>query len=227
VQFIGIIRSNDPFRVAEISFLRIDETADSVTLRDNVDGGEPRGASPRSLYKRVGHPHRRPHTQTGAIVTQEPQTDSLATRRGVLAGVGLVGLAGALTACGAGASSSGTTAAGTTPAAPAAPAGGGGASSAAVASALTPTSQVPVGGGKIFPGPKVVVTQPTAGDFKAFSAVCTHAGCIVNQISNGTIDCPCHGSQYSITTGDVLAGPAPKPLPAMQIKVSGDSIFLE
>ncbi|HEY1819242.1 MAG TPA: Rieske (2Fe-2S) protein [Trebonia sp.] len=162
-------------------------------------------------------------------MTQEPQTDSLATRRGVLAGVGLVGLAGALTACGAGASSSGTTAAGTTPAAPAAPAApaGGGASSAVAASALTATSQVPVGGGKIFPGPKVVVTQPTAGDFKAFSAVCTHAGCIVNQISGGTIDCPCHGSQYSITTGDVLAGPAPKPLPAMQIKVSGDSIFLE
>ena len=57
----------------------------------------------------------------------------------------------------------------------------------------------------IFPGPQVVVTQPTAGEFKAFSAVCTHMGCIVNQISNGTIDCPCHGSQYSITTGDVVA----------------------
>ena len=65
-----------------------------------------------------------------------------------------------------------------------------------------------------------------AGDFKAFSGVCTHMGCIVNQISDGTIDCPCHGSQYSITTGDVVAGPPPRPLPAKQIRVSGGSIFL-
>ena len=171
-------------------------------------------------------------------MTHEPQTDSLATRRGVLAGVGLVGLASAITACGGGAASSAPAAgnAGTTPAAPgsAAPAGAGagssaagGASSAPAANALAATSQIPVGSGMIFSGPQVVVTQPSAGEFKAFSAVCTHMGCIVSQVSNGTIDCPCHGSQYSITTGDVVAGPAPKPLPAKQIKVSGGSIFLD
>ena len=164
-------------------------------------------------------------------MTHEPQTDSLATRRGVLAGVGLVGLAGAITACGAGAASSAPAAgnAGTTPAAPgsAAPAGSGAGSSAPAANALATTSQIQVGSGMIFSGPQVVVTQPSAGEFKAFSAVCTHMGCIVSQVSNGTIDCPCHGSQYSITTGDVVAGPAPKPLPAKQIKVSGGSIFLE
>ena len=165
-------------------------------------------------------------------MTHEAQADSLATRRGVLAGVGLVGLASAITACGAGTSS--TTAAGnaaTTPAAAgsttASSAAAGGASSSAGAKALAATSQIPVGSGMIFPGPQVVVTQPTAGEFKAFSAICTHMGCIVNQISNGTIDCPCHGSQYSITTGDVVAGPAPRPLPAKQIKVSGGSVFLE
>jgi nitrite reductase/ring-hydroxylating ferredoxin subunit len=146
-------------------------------------------------------------------VTQEPHEDSLATRRGVLAGVGLVGLAGAITACGAGGSSS-SAAAG-----PAASSGGGG--------ALTGTSDIPVGGGKIFDAQLVVVTQPSAGQFKAFSAVCTHLGCTVNQIANGRIDCPCHGSEYSITDGAVLAGPAPRPLPAKQIKVTGDSIFLE
>jgi nitrite reductase/ring-hydroxylating ferredoxin subunit len=149
----------------------------------------------------------------------------------MLAGVGLVGLASAITACGAGASSSTPAAGGaattTGGAGTAAPAGSAGGGSAAAASALAATSKVPVGSGMIFPGPQVVVTQPTAGDFKAFSAVCTHMGCIVNQISNGTIDCPCHGSQYSITTGDVVSGPAPRPLPAKQIKVSGDSIFLE
>jgi len=159
-------------------------------------------------------------------VTQEPQTDSLATRRGVLAGVGLVGLAGAITACGASASSSGAAAAGSTQAAAASGATAGAGASSTGASALAATSQIPVGSGKIFTGPQVVVTQPTAGDFKAFSAVCTHLGCIVNQIGNGTIDCPCHGSQYSITTGDVVAGPAPRPLPAKQIRVSGGSIFL-
>ena len=165
-------------------------------------------------------------------MTHEPQTDSQATRRGVLAGVGLVGLASAITACGAGTSS--TQAAGnaaTTPAAAgsmtASSAAAGGASSSAGAKALAATSQIPVGSGMIFPGPQVVVTQPTAGEFKAFSAVCTHMGCIVNQISDGTIDCPCHGSQYSITTGDVVTGPAPRPLPAKQIKVSGGSVFLE
>jgi nitrite reductase/ring-hydroxylating ferredoxin subunit len=153
-------------------------------------------------------------------VTQEPQTDSLATRRGMLAGVGLVGLAGVITACGAGGSSS-------------APAAGQGASSASAAgsasagNALAATSAIPVGSGTIFTGPKVVVTQPTAGEFKAFSAICTHMGCIVSQVANGTIDCPCHGSQYSIATGAVVGGPAPMPLPAENIKVSGGSIFLE
>jgi Rieske Fe-S protein len=164
-------------------------------------------------------------------LTHEAQADSLATRRGVLAGVGLVGLASAISACGAGTSSS--TAAGnaaTTPAAAGSTASGaaaGGASGSTGAKALAATSQIPVGSGMIFPGPQVVVTQPTAGEFKAFSAICTHMGCIVNQISNGTIDCPCHGSQYSIATGDVVTGPAPRPLPAKQIKVSGGSVFLE
>ena len=93
-------------------------------------------------------------------------------------------------------------------------------------SALATTSEIPVGSGKIFTSEKVVVTQPNSGDFKAFSAVCTHMGCIVSTISNGTIDCPCHGSQYSISTGAVVGGPAPSPLPAQAIKVTGSNIFL-
>jgi nitrite reductase/ring-hydroxylating ferredoxin subunit len=154
-------------------------------------------------------------------VTQEPQTDSATTRRGVLAGVGLVGLASAITACGAGSSSSATA---TGNGAASTPAAG---TSSAAAGALATTSSIPVGSGTIFTARQVVVTQPSAGEFKAFSAVCTHMGCIVNQINDGTIDCPCHGSQYSIKTGAVVAGPAPRPLPAKQIKISGGSIFLE
>ena len=165
-------------------------------------------------------------------MTQEPQRDTRATRRGMLAGVGLVGLAGAVSACSSGGSSSsaagtgaGAASASTAPAsapssAPASANGGG------AANALATTSEIPVGSGKIFTEQKVVVTQPTSGDFKAFSAVCTHMGCIVSQISNGTIDCPCHGSQYSIKNGAVVAGPAPSPLPAEAIKVSGTSIIL-
>jgi Rieske Fe-S protein len=167
-------------------------------------------------------------------VTQEPHKDSLATRRGMLAGVGLVGLAGAITACGAsGSSSSAATGTSSTPggaatatvpsASSSASASGGGRASGALSS----TSAIPVGGGKIFPTQLVVVTQPKAGEFKAFTAVCTHMGCTVNQISDGKIECPCHGSEYSIDSGDVLRGPAPKPLAAKSIKVTGDSIFLE
>ena len=172
-------------------------------------------------------------------MTQEPHKDSLATRRGVLAGVGLVGLAGAITACSSSgssmsaavadpATSSGAGGATATSAAASAPASASsGSAGGTAAGALTATSDIPVGGGKIFATQLAVVTQPTAGEFKAFSAVCTHMGCTVSQIANGRIDCPCHGSEYSITDGAVLAGPAPKPLPAKTIKVTGDSIFLE
>ena len=166
-------------------------------------------------------------------MTQEPRKDSLATRRGVLAGVGLVGLAGAITACGSNGSSmsaavadpatSGGTGAMSSAAASAPTSAAGG----SAAGALAATSDIPIGGGKIFDTQLTVVTQPTAGEFKAFSAVCTHMGCTVSQIANGRIDCPCHGSEYSITDGALLAGPAPRPLPAKPIKITGDSIFLE
>jgi Rieske Fe-S protein len=88
------------------------------------------------------------------------------------------------------------------------------------------TSEIPVGGGKIFADDKLVVTQPSSGDFKAFSAVCTHAGCVVSRIADGTIDCPCHGSRYSIEDGSVEDGPAPKPLPEKTVTVSpaGDTL---
>jgi len=161
-------------------------------------------------------------------VTQEPQRDTRATRRGVLAGVGLVGLAGAVSACSSGGSSSSPAGAASASTAPASAPGSASAAAGtgSATGALATTSEIPVGSGKIFTEQKVVVTQPTSGDFKAFSAVCTHMGCIVSQISNGTIDCPCHGSQYSIKDGAVVAGPAPSPLPAEPIKLSGTSIVL-
>ncbi|GGR28660.1 hypothetical protein GCM10010497_33640 [Streptomyces cinereoruber] len=91
---------------------------------------------------------------------------------------------------------------------------------------LARTSEIPVGGGTVFAEEKVVVTQPTAGEFKAFSAVCTHQGCLVNKVADGTVDCPCHGSRFRVADGSVVTGPATRPLPAEQIIVSGETISL-
>ncbi|GAA1363545.1 Rieske (2Fe-2S) protein [Streptomyces beijiangensis] len=108
------------------------------------------------------------------------------------------------------------------------PAGGGGGSGGGGggAPALTKTADIPVGGGKIFADKKVVVTQPEAGSFKAFSAICTHQGCTVSSVSGGTINCPCHGSKYRVADASVAGGPAPRPLAPQAIKVTGDSISL-
>lgn len=155
-------------------------------------------------------------------MAQEPARETEATRRAVLAGVGLAGVA-AVAAC----SSNSSNAAGSPPASSAPPSGG--ATSSAPGgggTALGSASEIPVGGGKVFSAQKVVVTQPETGQFKGFSAVCTHEQCIVDQVANGTIDCPCHGSQFSIKDGSVVAGPAPSPLPAQQVTVSGGQVSL-
>jgi Rieske Fe-S protein len=86
--------------------------------------------------------------------------------------------------------------------------------------------EIPVGGGTIFTAARVVVTQPARGQYRAFSAVCTHVGCILNQVTGRTIDCPCHGSKFSITSGAVVAGPAPTPLPKKQIEIVDGLIVL-
>jgi Rieske Fe-S protein len=89
---------------------------------------------------------------------------------------------------------------------------------------LALTSDVPVGGGKILADKKIVITQPRAGSFEAFTAVCTHQGCTVSSVSGGTVNCPCHGSKFSIANGSVVTGPAPSALAPVSIKVQGTSI---
>jgi Rieske Fe-S protein len=86
------------------------------------------------------------------------------------------------------------------------------------------TSDVPVGGGTILAEEMVVVTQPSEGEFKAFSAVCTHQGCPVQSISDGTINCQCHGSAFAIEDGSVVNGPATQPLDGKTVSVEGDSV---
>jgi Rieske Fe-S protein len=91
---------------------------------------------------------------------------------------------------------------------------------------LASTADIPVGGGEVFADQNVVVTQPEAGTFKAFSAVCTHQGCTVSKVAAGTIDCACHGSKFAIADGSVVDGPASSPLEERQVTVSGDKIQL-
>lgn len=142
------------------------------------------------------------------------------SRRTVVASAGGVAAAGLLTACGS--STTSAPSAAPTPAQPQPSAGSG----ASGGTALGPAAGIPVGGGTVFADQDVVVTQPTAGEFKAFSATCTHQGCKVNAVANGAIDCPCHGSKFSITDGSVQGGPATRPLPAKQVSVDGDSVVL-
>ncbi|MFE2430015.1 Rieske (2Fe-2S) protein [Streptomyces sp. NPDC059373] len=108
---------------------------------------------------------------------------------------------------------------GTAPASPAQPASSGGAP-------LAKAADIPVGGGTVLADRKLVVTQPTKGRFKAFSAVCTHQGCTVKDVNSGTINCPCHGSRFRITDASVAAGPAPRPLAEQPITVQGGEILL-
>ncbi|MFJ2579039.1 Rieske (2Fe-2S) protein [Kitasatospora aureofaciens] len=89
---------------------------------------------------------------------------------------------------------------------------------------LGPASAVPEGGGKVFREQKIVVTQPTAGQYKAFSAKCTHAGCVVDQVKDQQIQCPCHGSRFAVADGAVQDGPAPSPLPAYTVTVEGGNL---
>ena len=158
-------------------------------------------------------------------------SDPLISRRRALAGAAVGGLSlPLLTACGGGGSSSATT---QDPGIAPSSGGkdkGGGTSKDPAADALVATADVPVGGGVILGTRNVVVTQPTKGEFEGFSATCTHQGCILASVGSGTINCGCHGSQFSITDGSNVAGPNGTPagsvaaLPKVTVQVKGANV---
>jgi Rieske Fe-S protein len=95
------------------------------------------------------------------------------------------------------------------------------------ASVLASTSDIPVGGGRVFPEYRLVVTQPAVGGLRAFTAICTHDGCMLTAVTDATIRCPCHGSRFAIADGTVVNGPATRALTPRPIRVEGDSIILD
>ena len=131
------------------------------------------------------------------------------TRRIVFQGLGALGVAAALAGCGGGDDES----------------GGGGGDTPDTGTELASTSEVPVGGGIVLADEGIVITQPTEGDFKAFSASCTHQGTLVDEVQEGGIHCPNHGSLFSPEDGSVVQGPATKALPTVDIEVDGDRIL--
>jgi len=149
---------------------------------------------------------KRPFEGNVRMTSESLQPASGPARRTVIAAAGAAGIAVALTACGSEDGSSD--------------------SAGAKGTVLAKAADIPEGGGKIFKDQGVVVTQPTAGTYKAFSSTCTHQGCTVSGITDGAITCPCHHSHFSIADGSVKKGPATKPLPEEQITVDGDSIKL-
>lgn len=158
-------------------------------------------------------------------MTRAPRIPGHTTRRTVVAATGAVGLAAALAACGSddtgGGSSGGSDGGGDT--------GGGNSGGDAPdgGTELAKTSEIPEGGGTVFTDQKVVVVQPAAGEFRAYSSICTHAGCQVSEVKDGTINCACHGSRFRLEDGEVKDGPAMQPLPAAEnVTVEGDSVRL-
>jgi nitrite reductase/ring-hydroxylating ferredoxin subunit len=149
------------------------------------------------------------------------------SRRTVLRGVAVGGLAlPVLAACGSGdeADSPAEDSPSAAESSPAAEPSGSDSSGGSGGGTTVAVADVPVGGGTILAAEKIVVTQPAKGQFKAFDATCTHKGCPVKTIEDGQIVCPCHGSHFSIEDGSPTQGPATAPLGNKTATVSGDQV---
>ena len=141
------------------------------------------------------------------------------TRRGVIRGAAVGGLAlPLLAACG-------DDAAAPTDTEPSGAVSPGADGSSGAGEVTVAKSDVPVGGGTIIDS-SVVVTQPAEGEFKAFTAICTHQNCPVTDVTDGKIHCNCHQSFYSIDDGSVISGPAPASLEEFPLSDKGGDLVV-
>ncbi len=94
--------------------------------------------------------------------------------------------------------------------------------------AVCKISDIPIGSGLRFEvvGVPILITQPRAGDFRGFSAICTHAGYVMNNVANSEIKCDNHGAVFSADDGSVLSGPAPRALGKVEVTVEGDDVLV-
>jgi nitrite reductase/ring-hydroxylating ferredoxin subunit len=134
--------------------------------------------------------------------------NDIVSRRIVFQGLGFLGVAAALAGCGGSSDASDSDAS----------------AEATSGTTLATTDEVPVGGGIVLTDAGVVLTQPTEGEFKAFAAVCTHQGAALDAVTSEGIECPLHGSRFSIEDGSATHGPATDALAEVAITVDGDQI---
>ena len=90
-------------------------------------------------------------------------------------------------------------------------------------------SDFPLNSGAVVPvnDEPVMVVHTEAGGIKAFSAICTHLGCIVYwHTGRGVIQCPCHDGRFNPVNGAVISGPPPRPLPPYEFEIVEGQIYV-
>jgi Rieske Fe-S protein len=97
---------------------------------------------------------------------------------------------------------------------------------------IASVAEIPVGGVKLFRYPTAddpaLLIRLADTEFVAYWQKCTHLSCPVHfSKQTGRIECPCHNGAFDAKTGKVLAGPPPRPLPAIRLRVSDGKIFAE
>lgn len=140
-------------------------------------------------------------------------------RRHVLATGGIVAAATVVAAC----SSGGSGMTGEPAESPLATPDAGGASPDG---ALVAIADIPVGGGVVVADPPLVIVQPTEGAILGYTAVCPHQGCLVSEVVDNQIVCPCHQSYFSAEDGAVVSGPAKTGLASADVQIDGDYVVL-
>jgi len=160
-------------------------------------------------------------------MTEETRQQWRASRRGVLMGAGLAGIAAsAVAGCSTAAVPFDATDGGTIPHDEEVPTPSDAPDGQPIPVQVASTADIPVGGGMVNLKDNIVVTQPVTGEFRAFSAVCPHVGCLLDKVANGTIECPCHGSSFRISDGSVITGPATRPLTPVRVTIAGGAITI-